>query len=104
MKTNPKLTVKQIAGGAHLTYSVQVTVFVRARKPAEAARKRAEREKAELEEHLHGMLRRLGFQFAGGLDVWNERGVDEDDVALSGFERELAVLMAKALRDAGVPR
>ena len=36
MKTNPKLTVKQISGGAHLTYAVQVTVFVRARKPAEA--------------------------------------------------------------------
>ena len=36
MKTNPKLTIKQIRGGAHLTYAVQVTVFVRAHRPAEA--------------------------------------------------------------------
>ena len=36
MKTNPKLTIKHIRGGAHLTYAVQVTVFVRAHKPAEA--------------------------------------------------------------------
>lgn len=36
MKANPRLTIKQIKGGAHLTYAVQVTVFVRAHNAAEA--------------------------------------------------------------------
>ena len=45
---------------------------------------------ADLAEFGDGLLGRLGFHLAGGLDVGQQRDVDEADVFLADFQRELA--------------